>query len=82
MPCSEFFHSVPGAVHVCAYFFYHRSNFLPATGVLKHLSQPLPSANVRVDGGVRQGDAVSVFYDPMISKVSLYLYYYDSMIST
>jgi biotin carboxyl carrier protein len=46
-----------------------RSNFLPATGTLKHLSAPRQSANVRVDTGVRQGDAVSVFYDPMISKL-------------
>lgn len=46
-----------------------RSNFLPATGTLKHLSAPPQSANVRVDTGVRQGDAVSVFYDPMISKL-------------
>ena len=45
------------------------SNFLPATGVLKHLSAPQAGPHVRVDTGVRQGDAVSVFYDPMISKV-------------
>lgn len=45
------------------------NNFLPATGALRHLSPPATSANVRVDTGVRQGDAVSVFYDPMISKV-------------
>ena len=45
------------------------NGFLPATGVLRHLSAPRESPNVRVDTGVRQGDAVTVFYDPMISKV-------------
>lgn len=45
------------------------SNFLPATGTLKHLRAPAQSPLVRVDTGVRQGDAVSIFYDPMISKL-------------
>jgi 3-methylcrotonyl-CoA carboxylase alpha subunit len=70
-------------------------DFLPATGIVRHLrapaglsiagsaagggglaipgytsaSSPAPAAIVRVDTGVRQGDAVSVFYDPMISKL-------------
>ena len=46
-----------------------RSGFLPATGTLRHLSPPRQSPHVRVDTGVRQGDAVSIFYDPMISKL-------------
>lgn len=45
------------------------SNFLPATGTLRHLSAPAQSPSVRVDTGVRQGDAVSIHYDPMISKL-------------
>ena len=68
--------------------------FLPATGLLRHLAPPpssrasVPSADftavagkngagfglgalpyVRVDTGVRAGDSVSVYYDPMISKL-------------
>ncbi|GMI02803.1 hypothetical protein TrVE_jg10625 [Triparma verrucosa] len=46
-------------------------NFLPATGHLFHLSPPT-GEGVRVDTGVRQGDDVSVFYDPMISKLICY----------
>lgn len=48
------------------------AGFLPATGLLKHLVAPTPSANVRVDTGVRQGDSVTIFYDPMISKLITY----------
>lgn len=47
----------------------HRSNFLPATGTLKHLRAPEQTACVRVDTGVRMGDTVSIFYDPMIAKL-------------
>jgi len=40
--------------------------FLPATGRLDHLSFP---GRVRVDSGVRTGDRISPFYDPMIAKI-------------
>ncbi|GAA2851116.1 3-methylcrotonoyl-CoA carboxylase alpha subunit [Aminobacter aminovorans] len=46
--------------------------FLPAIGTLHHLSFPseaLPGTEIRVETGVRQGDAISPFYDPMIAKV-------------
>ena len=47
--------------------------FLPATGRLDHLRFPpcsrfAPGA-VRVDSGVRQGDEISPWYDPMIAKI-------------
>lgn len=45
------------------------NEFLPATGVLEFLQAPEESENVRVDTGVRQGDEVSVYYDPMIAKL-------------
>jgi 3-methylcrotonyl-CoA carboxylase alpha subunit len=40
--------------------------FLPATGTLSHLVFP---AAARADSGVRAGDEISPFYDPMIAKV-------------
>jgi len=47
--------------------------FLPATGRLDHLSFPpattFSRGAVRVDSGVRQGDAITPWYDPMIAKV-------------
>jgi len=54
--------------------------FLPSIGTLRHLETPAsvnfelggvpghPSA-VRIDSGVREGDAISPFYDPMIAKL-------------
>jgi acetyl-CoA carboxylase biotin carboxylase subunit len=41
-------------------------DFLPSTGTLERLVLP---KDVRVDTGVREGDAVTAFYDPMIAKV-------------
>jgi 3-methylcrotonyl-CoA carboxylase alpha subunit len=54
--------------------------FLPSIGTLRHMDTPpavsfelggtpgLPAA-VRIDSGVREGDAISPFYDPMIAKL-------------
>ena len=42
------------------------NGFLPATGTLHHLSF---SEDARNDAGVRSGDAITPFYDPMIAKV-------------
>ncbi|MBZ9852700.1 acetyl/propionyl/methylcrotonyl-CoA carboxylase subunit alpha [Mesorhizobium sp. CA13] len=46
--------------------------FLPATGTLHHLKFPdmVPQgAAMRVETGVRAGDAISPYYDPMIAKL-------------
>jgi len=47
--------------------------FLPSTGTLSTLIFPPHAAfshgAVRIDGGVRQGDTISPYYDPMIAKV-------------
>ncbi|XP_008544200.1 methylcrotonoyl-CoA carboxylase subunit alpha, mitochondrial [Microplitis demolitor] len=46
-----------------------RGGFLPRAGPLLHLTPPEADENVRVETGVRQGDQVSVYYDPMIAKL-------------
>jgi len=44
-------------------------DFLPAAGRIQHLRVPLESAHVRIDSGVREGDEIGVYYDPMIAKL-------------
>jgi 3-methylcrotonyl-CoA carboxylase alpha subunit len=43
--------------------------FLPSTGRIERLRFPADREHVRVDTGVREGDEVSIHYDPMIAKV-------------
>jgi 3-methylcrotonyl-CoA carboxylase alpha subunit len=43
--------------------------FLPGSGKLERLALPAPSAHVRIDAGVVEGDTVTIFYDPMIAKL-------------
>jgi 3-methylcrotonyl-CoA carboxylase alpha subunit len=45
------------------------AGFMPATGCLDHLRFPVTGPHLRVDSGVRQGDRISVHYDPMIAKL-------------
>ncbi|AUH63694.1 acetyl-CoA carboxylase biotin carboxylase subunit [Paracoccus zhejiangensis] len=45
------------------------AGFLPATGRLAHLQFP---DHARIETGVRQGDTISPWYDPMIAKVVTY----------
>jgi 3-methylcrotonyl-CoA carboxylase alpha subunit len=44
-------------------------DYLPSIGTLVHLRSPVETPEVRVDTGVRQGDAITPFYDPMIAKL-------------
>jgi 3-methylcrotonyl-CoA carboxylase alpha subunit len=43
--------------------------FLPATGTLTHLEFPQAA---RIDTGVREGDVISPWYDPMIAKLTVH----------
>jgi len=47
-------------------------NFLPSTGRISHLGTPIESRHVRIDTGVRAGDAITPFYDPMIAKLIIW----------
>jgi len=44
-------------------------NFLPSPGPLETFSAPTEGNGIRVDTGVREGDQVTYFYDPMIAKL-------------
>lgn len=43
--------------------------FLPATGRLSRLQLAPETADVRVDAGVREGDTITPFYDPLVAKL-------------
>lgn len=46
------------------------NNFLPGNGKLEFFREPKEEQGlVRLESGVRQGDDISIFYDPMIAKL-------------
>jgi len=45
------------------------TGYLPQTGTLSRFSLPSGTEGVRVDAGVREGDTVSVHYDPLLAKL-------------
>ncbi|HEY1999125.1 acetyl/propionyl/methylcrotonyl-CoA carboxylase subunit alpha [Paraburkholderia sp.] len=67
------------AIEARIYAEHPARGFLPSTGTLKHLRMPegveftigagAMRAPVRIDSGVREGDTITPFYDPMIAKL-------------
>ncbi len=57
------------AIEVRLYAEDPEAGFLPGSGRLVRLRLPEPDAHVRLDGGVIEGDTVTIFYDPMIAKL-------------
>jgi len=57
------------AIEVRLYAEDPEAGFLPGSGRLERLRLPKPSGYVRNDGGVVEGDTVTIFYDPMIAKL-------------
>ena len=57
------------AIEVRLYAEDPEAGFLPGSGKLERLRLPKPSADVRIDPGVVEGDVVTIFYDPMIAKL-------------
>ncbi len=50
-----------------------KRNFLPSIGRLTHYKPPEEKeGSVRIDSGVMEGSEISIFYDPMISKLITY----------
>jgi 3-methylcrotonyl-CoA carboxylase alpha subunit len=44
-------------------------DFRPSTGLLRRFHMPHAADDLRIETGVRQGDAITPFYDPMIAKL-------------
>ena len=57
------------AIEVRLYAEDPEAGFLPGSGRLESLVLPASSSQVRIDGGVVEGDLVTIFYDPMIAKL-------------
>ena len=58
------------------------NDFLPSTGDIQFLKTPdTDNDAVRIDTGIEQGNAVSVYYDPMISKLITFSDTRDSALS-
>jgi 3-methylcrotonyl-CoA carboxylase alpha subunit len=68
----EQIHARGHAIEVRLYAEDPDQNFLPGSGKLRTLKLPAPSRHVRLDGGVIEGDTVTIFYDPMIAKLIVY----------
>jgi len=67
LPCAQEDLSITGhAFEARLYAEDVPKGFLPATGTLTHLAF---TPQTRADSGVRAGDTISPFYDPMIAKV-------------
>ncbi|QAA94854.1 acetyl-CoA carboxylase biotin carboxylase subunit [Pollutimonas thiosulfatoxidans] len=44
-------------------------NFLPSPGLIETLAWPMKQEGLRVDTGVRAGDRVTPYYDPLVAKL-------------
>ena len=64
------------AIEARIYAEHPEAGFLPSTGVLRRLALPPHAAfgavdeqGIRADSGVREGDTIAPYYDPMIAKL-------------
>lgn len=70
LPCCQDDLSIRGhAIEARIYAEDPARDFLPSIGLLQHLNFPAEDTRLRIDTGVRQGDEVSIHYDPMIAKL-------------
>jgi 3-methylcrotonyl-CoA carboxylase alpha subunit len=70
LPCTQEQLAISGhAIEVRIYAEDPQREFLPSIGTLGHLRTPRENSHVRIDTGVREGDEVSIHYDPMLAKL-------------
>ena len=70
LPCRQDDLAIHGhAIEVRIYAENPATGFLPATGRLTRFRPPAAAPWLRIDTGVREGDRVTSYYDPMIAKL-------------
>jgi 3-methylcrotonyl-CoA carboxylase alpha subunit len=70
LPCRQSDLSINGhAIETRIYAEDPLRDFLPSIGRLTHLAMPAAADDVRIDTGVREGDEITPYYDPMIAKL-------------
>lgn len=70
LPCTQTELAIHGAaIEVRIYAEDPAQDFRPAIGRITHLLPPRRSAQLRIDTGVRAGDSITQYYDPMIAKL-------------
>ena len=57
------------AIEVRLYAEDPSKNFMPGSGVIRKLELPKTNASLRIDSGFREGNLISVYYDPMLAKL-------------
>ncbi|MGD8690697.1 MAG: biotin carboxylase N-terminal domain-containing protein, partial [Gammaproteobacteria bacterium] len=60
------------AIEVRLYAENPAQDFLPATGRVRRFVHPAESTHFRLDSGIRDNDEISIHYDPMIAKLSVF----------
>jgi len=72
-PCAQHAIRRTGAAIECRLYAENPArHFMPSPGKLARFCLPAGMAGLRVDTGVREGDAITPFYDPMIAKLIAY----------
>jgi 3-methylcrotonyl-CoA carboxylase alpha subunit len=70
LPCRQADLAITGhAIEARLYAEDPARDFLPAPGRLERLRFPKTGRQLRIDSGVREGDEISHYYDPMIAKL-------------
>ncbi|MBB72607.1 MAG: 3-methylcrotonyl-CoA carboxylase [Legionellales bacterium] len=70
LPCQQQDLSITGhAIEARIYAEDPYNDFLPVTGKVLYLDHPQQDEHLRIDTGIRVGDSISPFYDPMIAKL-------------
>ena len=59
------------AIEVRIYAEDAAQNFLPSTGIVMSFVEP-EGPGIRLDGGIKGGDEVTQYYDPMLAKLIVY----------